>query len=158
MPKHGLNLLFVWLAALSFVVRSFGAGLPAGYALCVGCDRAALSISEPCVPTAVSTCCDTDDHDGNDDCDGGDSADDHGTRGCGCVDVPLGDGSAVKASHPRLDLPQSDLAKVLAISAALVCEISASEAAPRPSLWPRAGPEPTSRLLLPQARRTVLVI
>jgi hypothetical protein len=158
MPKHGLHLLFVWLAALSFVVRSFGAGLPAGYALCIGCDRAALSISEPCDPTATSTCCDADEHDRSDDCDGHDSADDDGTRGCGCVDVPLGDGSAVKASHPRLDLPQADLAKVLATSAAAVCEISPSEAAPNPSLWPRPGPPQTSRLLLPQARRTVLVI
>lgn len=138
----------MWLAALSFVLRSFAADVPEGHALCIGCESSVITISRPCAPIGPSDCCD----DGHDE-DGSDGPED-----CNCVDVPLGDGPAVKATVVRLDLGGADLGKLVPFEAPLAWTCASLLPEPQPVVRSRAGPELGAGIPPPMARRTVLIV
>ena len=153
--KKTIHSACIWLTALCVFVQGVGAAL--GGVLCVGCNDATAGwggiglTSAPCTPD-YDCCAQTDDQHKSDadDCDSkgvADPGDD-----CGCVDITLTahDGALV---CPPVKFILSFSHFVAPAPATLV---TADVSGDLPLRWARAGP-PCVRLLVPLARRTVLL-
>lgn len=163
MPIGVVKSAVIWLAFAGFLLQSLSAGIPAGWALCLGCDwkDAAWSIREPCVPGVQDSC---DDEGVSDPAEGvafgGDSAARGGER-CGCIDIPLPGGPApATARAATTTSPRCDTFK--AMTAAPMPMMTQASPDPPRLACARAGPQwrnkPLPRLLVPLSRKAVLII
>jgi hypothetical protein len=156
-----LQSLFVWLALLGLLLQAVTAGLPAGQAICIGCERGedgwGWTVSEPCPPSIDGCCCDDE---GPDRTTPVFASAEFTTDGCGCVDLPLIGGpiAAVLTSARGAGSFETEFVAAAA-PGAVSAHVALAGATPKAAARARPvwGHHPP-RLLAPMARRTILIV